>query len=300
MLSPRVRAGESRSLSAWPCPPHTGPRQAEQRGLVLARWWRAGRQAGWARAGHTRRFYVAALEVCLSLSFLVKLFENIPRAAESGGKKCCSHLGQDCQGEGVAPCSEGPEAALVGEQSRQTPGAGEHPPRGSSSQVLPGCALDCRVTCCQLPVPGGVGEVPLPAPPPEPCLVLAFAQGAPLSGLHSSSSHQAWCQSPPPGCLWSPLWAALGRPSLLPSCVTPHPPIRGLAEPPPAATQPPGLSGVLCLTLHPGAQKELPQAWNVALRQVTQSQSQMPPPQPSIRPLVRGTGILSSCHSRGN
>lgn len=111
-------------------------------------------------------------------------------------------------------------------------GAGEHPPKGSSSHVLPGCALDCRVTCCQLPVPGGVGEVPLPAPPPEPCLVLAFAQGAPLSGLHSSSSRQAWCQSPPPGCLWSMLWAALGRPSLLPSCVTPHHPHQGLGRAP--------------------------------------------------------------------
>lgn len=73
---------------------HTRGQGRQNRGALC--WLGGGGRAGWARAGHTRRFYVAALEFCLSLSFLVKLFENIPRAAESGGKKCCSHLGQDC------------------------------------------------------------------------------------------------------------------------------------------------------------------------------------------------------------
>lgn len=38
----------------------------------------------------------------MSLSFLVKLWENILRAAEFRGKMVCSHVGQERQGDGGA------------------------------------------------------------------------------------------------------------------------------------------------------------------------------------------------------
>lgn len=122
---------------------------------------------------------------CWSLSFLVKFWENIPRAAEFRGKKVCSHVGQECQvtlgvGLPLQECGAGR-------------GWGVHPPAASpqifhlQSQPSLVCFLrpvsSARLHARQLPGHGasaGLGVRLLPCP--EPSLLPLLLKALPSPG----------------------------------------------------------------------------------------------------------------------